>query len=301
MQSAQPLRPAGAQAPAPPRATRPHSRMLRRSAPTIRAYVVLLVLCVIFVTPFYWMFVTALKTEEQLFALPPAWVPAPAVFQNFVQVFREVPFARFIGNTVYLVAWNIVGQLIATSLVAYGFARLRFPGRNILFLILLGTLMLPSQVTLVPQFILFAKLGWVNTYLPLIVPAFTGSPFLIFMVRQYMMTIPFDLDEAATIDGANRLQILRHVILPLTAPVLMLVVVFTFVDVWNDFMGPLIYLNDPNKFTVSLGLSFFRGARETSWHLLMAASLMSMIPPMTLFLFAQKRLLGGLASIGIKG
>ncbi|MDX1416151.1 MAG: carbohydrate ABC transporter permease [Candidatus Promineifilaceae bacterium] len=266
-----------------------------------RGYAVLIIFAVLFMVPFYWMFATALKGGNQLFELPPTWIPNPAVWENFAQVFREVPFGRFLINSVILVVFNIVGQVISTTLVAYGFARLRFPGKNVLFLILLATMMVPSQVTLVPQFILFARLGWVNTYLPLILPAFTGSPFLIFLMRQYMMTIPMDLDESARIDGASRLQILRHIIAPIAFPGIVLVTVFTFTDVWTDFMGPLIYLNDPEKFTVTLGLSFFQGAKETSWHLLMAGSLMAMIPPMILFFIAQRRLLGGLAAAGIKG
>ncbi|KAA3659366.1 MAG: carbohydrate ABC transporter permease [Chloroflexi bacterium] len=273
----------------------------RKLLTNTRDYTILFIFGIVFLVPFYWMFATALKSDIQLFQVPPTWVPNPPIWENFVQVFREVPFGRFIQNSAVLVAWNVVGQVISTTLIAYGFARLRFPGRNVLFLIVLATLMVPKQVTLVPQFILFAKLGWVNTYLPLILPAFTGSPFLIFLMRQYMMTIPLDLDEAATIDGATRMQILRHVIIPMSIPAIVLVGVFTFTDVWNDFMGPLIYLNDPEKFTVSLGLSFFQGAKETSWHLLMAGSLMSMIPPMILFFLAQKRLLGGLAAAGIKG
>ena len=276
-------------------------RQLSRAFNTALKYAVLPGLGVIFMTPFYWMFATALKSDAQLFTLPPAWVPNPLEWQNFARVFQEVPFGRFILNSTWLVIWNVVGQVFATAMVAYGFARLRFPGRNFLFMILLATLMVPKQVTLVPQFILFAKLGWINTYLPLILPAFGGSPFLIFLVRQYMMTLPRDLDEAATIDGASRWQILLYVIMPLTTPALILVTVFTFTDVWNDFMGPLIYLNDPNKFTVSLGLSFFQGVKDTSWHLLMAAALMAMIPPVILFLFTQKRLLGGLATTGLKG
>lgn len=273
----------------------------RKLFTSARGYAVLLIFAVVFMVPFYWMFATALKGESQLFELPPTWAPNPMVWENFLQVFKEVPFGRFLVNSVILVIFNIVGQVLSTTLVAYGFARLRFPGKNILFLILLATMMVPSQVTLVPQFILFAKLGWVNTYLPLILPAFTGSPFLIFLMRQYMMTIPMDLDESARIDGANRLQILRYIIAPISLPGIVLVTVFTFTDVWNDFMGPLIYLNDPEKFTVTLGLSFFQGARETSWHLLMAGSLMAMIPPMILFFIAQRRLLGGLAAAGIKG
>ncbi len=268
---------------------------------TIRGYSILLIFAVLFLVPFYWMFATALKGSEQLFQLPPSWLPIPAVWDNFAQVFREVPFDKFLINSTVLVIWNVIGQVISCTLVAYGFARLRFPGRNILFFVLLATLMVPKQVTLVPQFILFAKLGWVNTYLPLILPAFAGSPFLIFLMRQYMMTIPLELDEAATIDGASRLQILRHIIAPISMPAIILVAVFTFTGVWNDFMGPLIYLNDPDKFTVTLGLSFFQGAKETSWNLLMAGSLMAMIPPMILFFIAQKHLLGGLAAAGVKG
>ncbi len=268
---------------------------------TVRGYTILILFAIVFLIPFYWMFATALKGDDQLFQIPPAWVPNPAVWDNFAQVFREVPFGKFLINSTVLVIWNVFGQVLSCTLVAYGFARLRFPGRNILFFILLATLMIPRQVTLVPQFILFAKLGWVNTYLPLILPAFGGSPFLIFLMRQYMMTIPLDLDAAATIDGANRLQILRHIIAPISMPAIVLVAVFTFTDVWNDFMGPLIYLNDPDKFTVTLGLSFFQGAKETSWDLLMAGALMAMIPPMILFFIAQKRLLGGLAAAGIKG
>lgn len=268
---------------------------------TLRGYTFLVIFGLFFLTPFYWMIITALKNEVQLFQLPPAWLPNPIAIENFVQVFKEVPFGRFIINSAVLVTWNVVGQVLSTTLVAYGFSRFRFPGRNVLFLVLLATMMVPKQIALVPQFILFAKLGWVNTYLPLILPAFGGSPYLIFLVRQYMMSIPLDLDEAAMIDGASRWQILWRVIFPIAMPALVLVIVFTFVDVWNDFMGPLIYLNDPNMFTVTLGLSFFRGAKETSWQLLMAGSLMSMIPPVVLFLIAQRRLLGGIAAAGIKG
>ncbi|MBC7811239.1 MAG: carbohydrate ABC transporter permease, partial [Burkholderiales bacterium] len=189
----------------------------------------------------------------------------------------------------------------AVTLVAYGFARLRFPGRSLLFLLMLSTLMIPYHVTLVPRFIMFAKFGMIDTYWPLILPAFTGSSFLIFLVRQYMMSIPFDLDEAAYIDGATRFGVFWHIILPLSRPALMLVVVFTFVGVWNDFLQPLLYLNDPQLFTVSLGLSFFQGTRETDWNLLMAGSLLATIPPLLLFFFAQRQLIGGISIEGLKG
>lgn len=267
----------------------------------ISGYTVLLVLSALFMVPLYWMFSTALKSPQQTFAIPPEWIPVPAQWDNFAKVFEEVPFGRFYLNTLFLAGANIVGHLVSVTLVAYGFARLRFPGRDILFLIMLSTLMIPYQVTLVPRFILFAKLGLTNTYWPLILPAFTGTPFLIFLVRQYMMSIPFDLDEAAYIDGATRFDVFWRIIIPLTRPALMLVIVFTFIDVWNDFLQPLIYLNDPNMFTVSLGLSFFQGARETNWNLLMAGSVLAMLPPLVLFFFAQKQLIGGISVEGLKG
>lgn len=264
-------------------------------------YVTLSVIALFFMIPLYWMFATALKGADQMFAIPPEWIPRPFVWENFISVFQEVPFARFYLNTFFLVTMNIIGQLFSVTLVAYGFARLRFPGRSILFLLMLSTLMIPYQVTLVPRFIMFAKLGLINSYWPLILPAFTGSPFLIFLVRQYMMSIPFDLDEAAYIDGATRYQVFWHIILPLTRPALMLVTVFTFIDVWNDFLQPLIYLNKPEMFTISLGLSFFQGARETNWNLLMAASVLALTPPMILFFFAQRQLIGGISVEGLKG
>jgi multiple sugar transport system permease protein len=265
------------------------------------AYIILVTLTLVFLIPLYWMFATSLKTPAQTFALPPEWIPNPVATENYTQVFEEVPFARFVLNSFFLVTMNVIGQLISVTLVAYGFARLRFPGRSFFFLLMLATLMIPDQVTLVPRFIFFAKIGWVNTYLPLIVPAFTGSPFLIFLVRQYMMSIPFDLDEAAYIDGANQFDVFWRIILPIARPALVLVVVFTFIAVWNDFLQPLIYLNDPNLFTVSLGLSFFQGQRETAWNLLMAASLMAMTPPLLLFFFAQRQLIGGISVEGLKG
>lgn len=264
-------------------------------------YLLLLIVAAILILPLYWMLSTSVKGPDQMFQLPPAWIPNPVEWNNFPQVFEEVPFGRFLLNTVIIVVLNIIGHLFSVTLVAYGFARLRFPGRSFLFLIMLSTLMIPYHVTLVPRFILFAELGWINTYLPLTVPAFTGSPFMIFLVRQYMMSIPFDLDEAAYIDGASRFGVFWRIILPLSRPALVLVVVFTFVGTWNDFLQPLIYLNDPEMFTVSLGLSFFQGARETNWNLLMAGSLLATIPPLILFFIAQRQLIGGISIEGLKG
>lgn len=273
----------------------------RKFRNALQSYAILILIAVLLITPFYWMVATALRSPDQVLKLPPAWIPNPITFENFPRVFQEVPFARFIANTFILVFWNVVGQVFATTLVSYGFSRFRFPGRDVMFLILLGTMMIPNTITLVPQFILFSRLGLVGSYLPLILPAFAGSPYLIFLMRQYMLTIPLELDEAATLDGANRLQTLVYVLAPLMVPALVLVTVFTFVDVWNDFLRPLVYLNDPAKFTVSIGLAFFQGTRFTAWEMLMAGSLMAMLPPALLFFIAQRRLMGGIAATAIKG
>ena len=289
-------RPAGA---TPMKTRRPFfNRKFRNS---LGSYAILIVIAILLITPFYWMLATALRSPDQILKLPPAWIPSPITFENFPRVFEEVPFARFIANSFFLVFWNIVGQVFATTMVCYGFSRFRFPGRDVMFLILLGTMMIPSTITLVPQFILFARMKLVGSYLPLILPAFAGSPYLIFLMRQYMMTIPLELDEAATLDGANRLQTLVYVLMPLMIPALVLVSVFTFVDVWNDFMRPLVYLNDPQMFTVSIGLAFFQGTKFTAWEMLMAGSLMAMLPPALLFFIAQRRLMGGIAATAIKG
>ncbi len=273
----------------------------RKMREKLLAYLVLVVITILLIVPFYWMLATALRSSDQVLKLPPSWIPNPITFENFPKVFQEVPFALFIKNSFVLVFWNILGQVFATTTVAYGFTRFRFPGRNTLFLVLLATLMIPNTITLVPQFILFAKLGLTNSYLPLILPAFAGSPYLIFLMRQYMLTIPLDLDEAAMLDGANHFQILVHILLPSMIPAIVLVMVFTFVDVWNDFLRPLVYLNDPTKFTVSIGLAFFQGTKFTAWEMLMAGSLMAMLPPAILFFLTQKRLMGGIAVTGIKG
>ncbi len=268
---------------------------------TIRGYAFLLLIGVFLITPFYWMIATSFKTTSQLFELPPTWIPNPIAFENYLRVFDQIPFHLFIRNSFVLAFFNIVGHVFSCTLVAYGFSRFRFPGRKILFLVLLGTLMIPPTVTLVPRYFMFAKLQLINTYWPLILPSFGGNAYLIFLMRQYMMTIPMDLDEAALIDGANRWQILRYIIAPLSKPAIVLVVVFTFVWTWNDFMDPLIFINDFEKFPVSVGLSFFRSTNYTSWELLMAGSLMALLPPAILFLIFQRRLIGGIAVTGSKG
>ena len=265
------------------------------------AYLFMSALCVVFLIPLLWMISTSLKDLPQTWLFPPKWIPNPVVWGNFPGVFEAGPFGLFIRNTVTVVFWNVLGSVFSCTLVAYGFARLRFPGRHFLFMLMIATMMIPYQVTLIPTFILFKLIGWVNTYLPLTVPAFTGSAFLIFLVRQYMMTLPKELDEAARIDGCGYFQVLFRILMPLCKPPLTLVVVFAFMGAWNAFLYPLIYLNESKKYTIAIGLNLFRSRFGTAWNLLMAASLMSVTPLLIMYAFAQEHLIGGIASVGLKG
>jgi ABC-type glycerol-3-phosphate transport system permease component len=251
--------------------------------------------------PLFWMLSTALKSRWEVFAWPPQWIPAPAHWENFRNVFERVPLWRYAGNTLILVIGNLVGQVFAVPLVAYAFARLRFPGRNALFFLMIATMMIPYQVTMIPLFTIFQRLGLVDTYVPLILPAFFGGPFFIFLMHQYIKTLPRDLDDAARIDGAGTWAILYRIILPLCRPPLTIVLVYTFWYTWNDFLHPLIYLNDVGKFTIQLGLAMFRGRFDVEWNLLMAGTLLAVLPLLVIYFFAQRHLIGGIASVGLKG
>ncbi len=259
------------------------------------------VLAAVFMIPLFWMISTALKARWEVFAWPPQWIPAPAHWENFRTVFQRVPLWRYAGNTVFLVIGNVIGQVFAVPLAAYSFARLRFPGRNTLFFLMIATMMIPYQVTMIPLFTIFQRLGLTNTYVPLILPAFFGGPFFIFLMRQYIRTLPRDLDDAARIDGAGTWAILYRIILPLCRPPLTIVLVYTFWYTWNDFLQPLIYLNDVGKFTIQLGLAMFRGRFDVEWNLLMAATLLAVLPLLVVYFFAQRHLIGGIASVGLKG
>lgn len=268
------------------------------------AYATLVALALIMLIPFLWMISTSLQGNDALFQTPPQLIPARPQWHNYVDALTAVPFATWVQNTLIICVLNVGGQLLCCTLVAYGFARLRFPGRSPLFILVLATLLLPAQITLVPQFILFSKLGWVNTFLPLTVPAFFGGgagAFYIFLIRQYMQTLPYELDEAARIDGATTWQILYRILLPLIKPPLTIVAVFTFTDAYNDFINPLIYLSDNSKYTLALGLSSFIGQFSSNWNWLMCASVVILLPLLVIYYFAQRLLIGGIASVGLKG
>ncbi|MCL4509096.1 MAG: carbohydrate ABC transporter permease [Chloroflexi bacterium] len=251
--------------------------------------------------PFFWMLSTSLKNEGAVFLYPPQWIPQPLQPQNYAQALTVLPFALFFRNTLITTLVPLVGALFSCSIVAYSFARLRWPGRDIWFLVVLATLMLPEQVTMIPRFILFRNLGWINTFYPLIVPPFFAiGAFNVFLLRQFFMTVSTETDDAAKIDGAGVFGIYWRILLPLSKPALAAVAVFIFKAHWDDFLGPLIYLHSQGMFTLALGLRAFQGEYGTDWNLLMAASLVVMLPVLLLFFFLQRYFIQGIVFTGIK-
>lgn len=265
-------------------------------------FVVLCAGAVVMLLPFLWMVSTALKAEEKVMAFPPQWIPSPVVWRNFVDGWTTLPFTLYLKNTCVITGTVILGVLLTASLAGYGFARLRWPGRDVLFIVTLATMMLPAQVTMIPIYLMFRDLGWLNTFKPLTVGAWLGGGAVnIFLMRQFMLTIPLELEDAARIDGCGSFGIYRRIMLPLVKPCLAVIAIFTFIGTWNDFMGPLIYLTTPDKLTLALGLQFFQGHYGVTLHYLMAVSLVVMAPCLMLFFLAQKYFISGIALTGIKG
>ena len=264
-------------------------------------YVLLILVSTINLFPFYWMLRSSFMTKSEIFIQPMHWFPEVLHPENYHDALVAVPFLRYFYNSVFIVAFVMFGKLLSCSLVAYGFARINFRGKNIFFAVMLGTMMIPWSVLLIPQFIMWVRVGLYNTYWPLILPAYFLDAFYIFLLRQFFQTIPKEYDEAATIDGAPHLRIYYNIIIPLSKPALMTVMVFTFMNTWNDFMGPLIYLKDSIKFTVSLGLQQFIGQYSTAWHQMMAAATVVIIPMLIIFFFAQRYFIEGITFSGIKG
>jgi multiple sugar transport system permease protein len=277
----------------------------RRSQPRIQQiliYALILSGAVVLSIPLLWLLSSSFKDTARIFLFPPQWIPDPWRFDNYSKVFEQIPFVRFYGNTILVTLLAVTGQIISASLVAFGFARLRFPGRDLLFLILLSTIMIPYHVTLIPTFVLFRLLGWLDTYAPLIIPYWLGGgAFYVFLLRQFYMRLPIELDDAARIDGASTFGIYWRVILPQAKPALGVVAVFTFLGHWNDFFNPLIYLNTTEKYTLALGINLFRGYQVTQWNLLMAASVMVTAPCIVLYAVAQRYFIQGIVFTGLKG
>lgn len=264
--------------------------------------VILFVIAVVMFMPFVWLVSSSLKQQHQIFQYPPQWIPSPVQWDNYVNALTYKPFHLYLRNSLLIIILNEIATLGTASLCAYGFARLRFPGRDFWFAIVIGTMIMPYVVLVVPTFILFSRLGWVDTFLPLTVPQFFGGgSFYIFLLRQFFRTIPEELSDAARIDGAGEFEIFWRIMLPLAKPPLITVGIFTFLGSWNDFFGPLIYLNSPDKFTVAVGLATFRSVLATRWELLMAASTAMIVPVIILFFFAQRYFIKGIVMTGLKG
>jgi len=251
--------------------------------------------------PLVWMLSTSLKTMGQVGVYPIQWMPDPVMWSNYPEALSTIDFALYTWNTVKVTFAGMAGVLISCSLAAYGVFRFRAPGLNVMFLLLLSTIMLPSQVTLIPVYIMFSKLKWVDTLKPLIIPSFFGNPYDIFLLRQFFMTIPLEMDDAARIDGCNPLQTFWHVIVPMAKPALGTVAIFHFMYGWNDFFNPLIYLHHRENWTLALGLQGFRQVYSTDTNLLMAASFVAALPCILLFFFAQRRFIQGVVISGVKG
>lgn len=268
----------------------------------LTVYLLCLVVSVLMFFPLLWLLRSSVMDLGQIFVFPPEWVPRPWRWQNYPEALTTIPFLRYLRNTLTILLPSVLGTVVTSALAAYGFSRLRWPGRNLVFSVLLTTLMLPYAVTLIPTFLLWARLDLVNTFWPLIIPHwFGGGIFSIFLLRQFFRTIPKELDEAAVLDGANPVQILWHIIVPLSRPALIAVAIFSALASWNDFLGPLIYLNDSRNFTLALGLAEFTGLYSSQWHLLMAASTVVIVPVIVLFFFAQRYFIEGIALTGSKG
>lgn len=265
-------------------------------------WAILLIGAVLMAFPFVWLLSSSLKLENDIFVFPPQWIPNPVRFQNYVDALTYKPFGLYVANTLTIVLLNELAILLSASFCAYGFARIRFPGRDFWFAIVLSTMMVPYFVLMVPQFVIFTRLGWIDTFLPLTVPFFFGGgAFNIFLLRQFFRTLPEDLADAARIDGSNEFGIYWRIMMPLAKPALITVAIFTFLNGWNDFIGPLLYLNSPDNFTVAIGLATFRSVMRTRWDLLMAASTAMILPVVVLFFFLQRYFIQGIVFSGIKG
>jgi multiple sugar transport system permease protein len=260
----------------------------------------LITMSLAFLTPLYWMVVTALKGGQELTTFPPTLVPLSPQWNNFVDAVNFFPFGQYLFNSVSITAFSVIGAMFSNLIIAYGFSRIEWPGRDTVFFFVVATIFIPFPVTMVPLFIIFAQLGWVNTFLPLIVPMFFGHPLYVFMLRQYLKQLPMELNDAARVDGANEWQILRYVILPLCKPALGVVAIFAAVYAWNDFLAPLIYLQDESRYTLAIGLQFFRSVHDVQFNLLMGASALVVLPIVVIFLAFQKQFIQGVTMGSIK-
>ncbi len=288
------------------KATRSGKRIIwGRLLRSIALHVVVVTASFLFVLPFAWMVSTSLKDDAQTFHVPPIWIPNPVRWSNYPEALTYLPFGRYVVNTLAIAACSVIGGTLSSALGAYGFSRIRWRGRDTFFFITLATMMIPFQVQMIPLFLTFRQLGWLNTFLPLIVPAFGGSPYFIFLLRQFFLSIPQDLSDAARVDGCNEIGILLRIILPLARPALAVVALQIFLWAWNDYLGPLIYINDESKYTLALGIQLLRTSTQAimrlAWPYLMAASTVTIFPVVAIFFLAQRTFIEGITLTGVKG
>jgi multiple sugar transport system permease protein len=275
---------------------------LRRRAKELILYGILIFMSIVYLLPLYWMVSTSLKRTGSEMVFPPQWIPNPAVWSNYIDVFEQVPVTLYIRNSMIIALTATLFGVLTSSLAGYGFARTKFPGRDFFFACCIASLMLPEIVTLIPEFILFRQIGWVNTFLPLIVPwSLAGSAFAVFLFRQYCLTIPIELDEAARVDGAGTFRIWWAIILPLSKAVLATMAILSFTYHWNEFLRPLLYLGRPELRTLAIGLRAFRGEYQLAWNYMMAVALIMLGPVLILFFLAQRQFVQGIVMTGIKG
>ncbi|OXS58919.1 hypothetical protein B1A99_13250 [Cohnella sp. CIP 111063] len=273
----------------------------RVKAKSLLIHAVMIVCCILFIFPFLWMALTSFKTPQEIFQWPPRMFPKEWSFSNYQEVLTAVPLLRMLLNSLFVAVAVTAGTLVFSSLAAYSFARLRFKGKDLLFSMYLGTMMVPLMVTLIPTFVIMRKLGMVDTYYALIVPGFFGNAFGTFLLRQFFMTIPRQLDEAARIDGCGYFGIYSRILLPLMKPALASLFIFTFMGVWNDFLWPLVVIQTESVKTITLGLASFQGLYTTKYHLLMAAAMISVLPVVVAYISSQRYFIEGITLTGLKG
>ncbi|MDR1176606.1 MAG: carbohydrate ABC transporter permease [Treponema sp.] len=264
-------------------------------------YALLIIISACFIVPFFWLLSCSFKQPSELFEVPVRWMPRTIQFENYIRMFTYFPFLRYLKNTLIIVFFNIAGSILSGSVIAYGFACLNWKGRDKVFVIVLITMILPFQVVMVPLFILFQKIRWIGTFLPLTVTCFFGNPFYIFLMRQFFLSLPRELNQAARIDGASEFRIFAQIAIPLSQPVLATVAIFAFLRSWNDFIGPLIFLASDRLYTLSIGAQMIRSNLQPNWELLMPLGVVMVLPVLIIFFLMQKYFIQGIAMSGIKG
>ncbi|MDR0598683.1 MAG: carbohydrate ABC transporter permease [Treponema sp.] len=264
-------------------------------------FLVLSILTLAFLVPLFWLLSSSLKETTELFSVPVKWLPSKPRFENFIRMFTYFPFMLYLKNTLIIVFFNIVGSTASSAVVAYGFSRLRWKGREKVFVVVLITMILPFQVIMVPLFMLFQRIGWIGTFLPLTLTCFFGNPFYIFLMRQFFLSLPLELNDAARIDGASEFRIFWQIAIPLSTPVLATVAIFSFLKTWNDFIGPLIFLANQKLYTLSIGAQMIRSRLQPNWEILMPLGVVMVLPVLIVFFLMQKYFIQGIAMSGIKG